>query len=291
MIKTPFMDFALVDVFADKILNGNSLAVFFLERPLAKNSMQNLAREMRQYESIFLSWSKKRHHIKARVFTVREELDFAGHPLLGAAVAIHERVKLRRPTSTWIFELRKKSVEVRVEKKANPYYAEMEQGVPTFGPRLSSPQTDYFLKHYGLRRKDLYPGLLPRVVSTGLPYLILPVRNAIHRVVPSHKDLTPALREIGAMFVYILDVAKKEGRTWDNLGNDEDIATGSAAGPSGAFLFDEGLLKGGALTLSQGRFLKRPSRLFVAVRGARGAIESIRVGGGVVPCGLGTVRI
>jgi predicted PhzF superfamily epimerase YddE/YHI9 len=79
------------------------------------------------------------------------------------------------------------------------------------------------------------------------------------------------LASVGAKFVYVLHVPTREGRTWDNDGRVEDVATGSAAGPAAAYLVRHGLASPSEeITLNQGRFLGRPSELRVRVEGAAG---------------------
>jgi trans-2,3-dihydro-3-hydroxyanthranilate isomerase len=74
-----------VDVFSDTPFSGNGLAVFVLKIELPTNVMQTVTQEMRQFESIFLTQKIVPNEFRARVFTMEEELDFAGHPTLGAA--------------------------------------------------------------------------------------------------------------------------------------------------------------------------------------------------------------
>ncbi len=79
------------------------------------------------------------------------------------------------------------------------------------------------------------------------------------------------LASFGAKFVYVLHLPTREGRSWDNDGRVEDVATGSAAGPVGAYLVRRGLASAGEeIILEQGRFLGRPSQLHVRVEGADG---------------------
>ena len=88
----------------------------------------------------------------------------------------------------------------------------------------------WFAEAFSLSANDL-SGHPPRVVSTGLPYLLLPVTAEALGRARQVNDLQEALDKLGAAFVYLLDVDGREGRTWDNLGLVEDVATGSAAGP------------------------------------------------------------
>ena len=79
-----------VDVFSSKPLSGNGVTVFQARKALPTVVMQELTREMRQFESIFVLQKARSQTVRAWVFTMEEELDFAGHPILGAAAALHE---------------------------------------------------------------------------------------------------------------------------------------------------------------------------------------------------------
>jgi trans-2,3-dihydro-3-hydroxyanthranilate isomerase len=76
----PALDYYQVDVFTHEALAGNGLSVFLPESPLPARAMQRLAVEMRQFESIFLTPDGPGSRFEARIFTMEEELDFAGHP-------------------------------------------------------------------------------------------------------------------------------------------------------------------------------------------------------------------
>src|SRR5689334_10945995 len=82
-----------VDVFSSKPLSGNGVTVFHLRKALPATVMQELTREMRQFESIFVLQKARSQTVRAWVFTMEEELDFAGHPVLGAAAALHDEAR------------------------------------------------------------------------------------------------------------------------------------------------------------------------------------------------------
>lgn len=128
-----------------------------------------------------------------------------------------------------------------------------------------------------------------QVISTGLPYLVIPVGGvalAGARIV-TH-DLEARLASVGAKFAYLLDPAVPEGRTWDNAGTVEDVATGSAAGPVAAYLAEHGLRAPPCnLTLHQGRFVGRPSTIDVHQL----PDGEVFVGGAVAPVATGTISI
>jgi trans-2,3-dihydro-3-hydroxyanthranilate isomerase len=273
--------YRLVDVFSKKPLEGNGLAVFPHCQELSTEIMQKLTQEMRQYESIFLYPTKETHHFRARIFTMEEELDFAGHPILGAASTLHELMK-NEEQQKWVFELRTKNVSVTTVKKEKSYFATMEQGEPYFEQPLESGKNLKFLKAFNLSANDKHETLPLQVVSTGLSYLIIPVQCSLEKVEIVTKELGQMLAEIGAKFAYILHVSQLEGRTWDNEGRVEDIATGSAAGPVGAYLIKHGIKQlNKEIILHQGRFLGRPSQIFITVRETSNQIHSVEVSGEV----------
>ena len=83
---------AQLDVFSSKPLEGNSLAVFFDARGLSDAEMQSIAKEMNLSETTFIlprdAALERERGVRVRIFTVQEELPFAGHPTLGTAFAL-----------------------------------------------------------------------------------------------------------------------------------------------------------------------------------------------------------
>ena len=273
-----------VDVFATGPLSGNGLCVFLNTEGWSKPLMQKLTQEMKQFESIFLAGISPTG-ASARVFTVDEELPFAGHPVLGAAAVLHQTQTPEATEGVWTLHLPIGELPVRTTRINDHYRAEMNPGVAHFGECASGDRLLAILTRLGLGHDDLVPGITPQVVSTGLPYLILPVRpDALARARIRGNDLEAQLATLGAKFVLTLDVAGREQRTWDNLGHVEDVATGSAAGPAAAFLFEHELADPAQpVDLVQGRFAGRPSALRVRRDGA----DSLFVSGEVWPVSQG----
>ena len=242
--------------------------------------MQQLTQEMKQFESIFLSEITSTG-ARARVFTVEEELPFAGHPVLGAAAVLHRTQTPEADSGSWVLKLPSGEVPVRTKKMGTHYLAEMDQGAAIFGRAVASAELQPILARLGLSSQDLAAEPPAQVISTGLPYLILPVPpEALARAAISGSDLEALLAAMGAKFILLLDVAGREMRTWDNLGRVEDVATGSAAGPAAAYLFSLGLADpSSSMELAQGRFAGRPSKIQVR----RDASDRLLVSGEVWP--------
>ena len=283
--------FSLVDVFAREPLSGNGLSVFLLDAELPASMMQRITQEMRQFETIFLR-RLGRTTFDARIFTMEEELSFAGHPVIGAGAVMHAEFFASDEVASLEFVIHERTIAVASRREgagqAASYLAEMDQGAAIVEEPVSPGKIASMLEALHLRAEDLAAGLPLQVISTGLPYLIVPISANLERariVVAGYEAL---LATVGAKFVYVLDVGRREGRTWDNDGRVEDIATGSAAGPAAAYLVAHGLaLHDEVITLAQGRFLGRPSELHAIVRSSAGVV----VRGQVCFVGDGALRL
>lgn len=273
-----------VDVFATAPLTGNSLTVFLETERWSADRMLELTREMKHFESIFLS-EVTPVGARARVFTVEEELPFAGHPVLGAAAVLHRVHAPTQNSASWTLRLPSGDVPVRTEQRDGHFLAEMNQGRAEIRDEPDLELLRPILAALGLSSRDLTPALGARVISTGLAYLVLPVtREALARASVLGAELEALLAAVGAKFVLVLDVDRPEIRTWDNLGRVEDVATGSAAGPAAAFLFHRRLVDPLLpLEIAQGRFANRPSRLHVRLDGT----GALHVSGEVWPVAQG----
>jgi trans-2,3-dihydro-3-hydroxyanthranilate isomerase len=260
------MKYYHVDVFSKQPYSGNGLTIFIDTPDLEKSRMQTITREMRQFESIFLCETDA-NAFRAFIFTMEEELDFAGHPVIGAAALLHDLYSREKEQDDWTIHLNSKSVSVKTTRRENYYSARMNQGKAEFRNILSKNQEREFLGYFNLTENDKSGNLPFQVITTGLAYLILPVKSgSLSKVKVMIPDLEKKLEKINAKFFYILDVDQLQGRTWDNFGLVEDIATGSSAGPVGAFLVKNKLAEvDKTILLRQGDFLGRPSQINILV--------------------------
>ncbi|WP_374471687.1 PhzF family phenazine biosynthesis protein [Phenylobacterium sp.] len=277
-----------VDVFAPHPYAGNSLPVFLDGSGLVPFQMQAITRELRHFEAVFLTATGIEGTYRARVFDLGDELDFAGHPIIGAAAALHEAGD-RGLSAKWTFELAARTVTVETKRGADGFFADLDQGSASFlseaGDRRAIAQA------FGLEEGDLDPRLPAQVVSTGLRYLIVPVSSSALARARIREDITPLLTAAGAEFAVLLDEDRREVRHWNNDGLIEDVATGSAAGTVGAYRLRYcGAESGRRFHLEQGRFTGRPSRIEVEPHGHPGEVRSVRVGGHVTIVGGGVLR-
>jgi trans-2,3-dihydro-3-hydroxyanthranilate isomerase len=277
-----------VDVFATAPLTGNGLVVFLNTEQWSTSAMQRLTQEMRQFESIFLSAISPAGG-SARVFTVEEELPFAGHPILGAAAVLHRTQAPADESRFWELQLPHGKVGVRTRRLAASHLCEMNQGRAVMGPAVSLVALRPILSRLGLQDVDVIGGIDAQVISTGLPYLIVPVsRQALAKAKIVATDLEVRLQAFGAKFILLLAVEDRELRTWDNLGRVEDVATGSAAGPAAAYLWNLALAgPAHSIELAQGRFAGRTSKITVA----RDEQQHLLVSGEVWPVSHGFLDV
>jgi trans-2,3-dihydro-3-hydroxyanthranilate isomerase len=281
------LEFRHVDVFTRSAFSGNGLIVVFcdsLDRP--SEQLRRITEEMRQFETVFVRLRGDGSTVDARIFTIEEELPFAGHPVLGAAAALHERTVPADAHAEWRFVIQGRPVPVITSRSGTYYTAMMNQGRADLSPPLPASVRDEAARSLGLAASDL-ADLPLRVASTGLPYLIVPVTpDGLARARIARTDFGSWLAGLGASFVYVLDPDASEGRTWDNAGRVEDVATGSAAGPAAGYLRTEGRAGDEPLLLRQGRFVSRPSTLTTTTDGQ----GNIWVGGPVRPVASGVIE-
>ena len=287
------MRFQLADVFTTTPYRGNSLTVFPDAGDLTTTQMAQITGEMRQFESIFLNPTELQHHWQVHIFDLFEELNFAGHPVIGAAAVLHHLHGGDEIHGRWTMELASGALTVETERRGPAvFHAVLPEMAAHFLGEPADISRAQVASWFSLLIGDLDTRLPLEVVSTGLRYLIVPVRNgALARARISHGELDVALAAVGAEYAYLLDAEAGEGRHWNNDGVVEDAATGSAAGCVAAYLHTHGLLREGhANELGQGRFINRPSRITISARSVDGDIL-VRVGGEVVLVGSGRLDV
>ncbi len=283
------LDYFIADVFTRTPLEGNPLAVVMNTSGLAAEQMQAIAREFNLSETTFVERRaadvERTEGVRVRIFTTREELNFAGHPTLGTASVLKAHAPETVDDHTVTLRLNVGPVPVRFAGEG--FEAEMTQRDPEFGAELDRAEAARLV---GLSAEDLADAP-PQVVSTGTAFGIVLLRGdeALARVKVNHDEATPWLRERGARWFYVLapnpdqnqDPTKWRARMQFHGG--EDPATGSAAGCAIAWLVKHGVAPSGArVHLRQGLEIGRPSDLFLSARADSARITDVRVGGSTV---------
>ncbi|GAA0401774.1 MULTISPECIES: PhzF family phenazine biosynthesis protein [Micromonospora] len=279
--------YEIVDVFTARPYAGNPLAVVFGAEGLATEQMQALAREFNLSETVFvLPATQVGVTYRARIFTPVEELPFAGHPSVGAAVTASRRGLFEPGQVTQ--ECGAGVLPIEVTDSG----ATLTGGMPTLGPELDP---EPLLEMAGLAAGD-HVGPAPRVAGCGLEFPFLPVRpEALAR---AQVDPLAARRYgIEHVSVFSWDAAAQTAyaRVFvPGLGVPEDPATGSAALGLGVWLVASGLLPGderSSYTVRQGVEMGRPSSLACTVTAAGGTVLGATVSGQVMAVAKGEILI
>ena len=283
--------FIQVDVFTSEPLKGNPLAVFTDARGLSHAEMQALAREMNLSETTFISprdlATERERGVQVRIFTTEEELPFAGHPTLGTAFVLRKS-GAHAGAAEIALDLKVGRIPVTFrEDPSGEVFAEMRQRDPEFGEVLK-PATVAELA--GLQAADIAPEWPIQVVSTGVPFAIVPVKTlrAVREIRLDWKRLRVLSSQIGGAFSFYFVTPETEDpaarlHARMVLSNGEDPATGSAAGCCAAWMVKYGLARSDEQVLiEQGLEIHRPSRIFVRAGLDGGRVTNVRVGGHAV---------
>jgi trans-2,3-dihydro-3-hydroxyanthranilate isomerase len=273
----------LLDVFTDRRFTGNQLAVFLDGAEVPADLRQDVAREIGFSETVFVDEPSHPTAGDARIhiFTPEVELPFAGHPVLGAAVAVAHH---RGLPGGAVVTLECGVGPVPVELDGSGGGGWMRQPLPTVGPWAD---VDGLLGALGIRLASLAAPV--EVYDNGPTHLVVAVDDVelVRRAAP---DLGTLARTAGTTGTSLCCVTGPDTVTTrmfvPGAGIAEDPATGSAAGPVGVHLLRHGLVEPGALlTLTQGAEINRPSTLLVRVEGLPDAIAAVGVGGSAVVVG------
>ena len=270
--------FLFVDVFSDRPLEGNPLAVVPDADSIDEPTMRRIAREFNQSETTFLLKPEKDDadwHLRSFTPT-GQEVAGAGHNALGAWwwLAVSGRLHLHDGTTTFRQKIGSRVLPLGVVSDGDSVRSiMMQQAAPEFHERVSDARA--LADALGLEAEEVLPeGRPAQVVSTGAAHLLIPVRDrsAIERAKPNAARLLSVLRASGGEGAYLFcrDVARAgsaaHARFFNpTMGISEDAATGTAAGPLGAWLMKEGLVRDGRIRIEQGFTMGRPSLIEIEV--------------------------
>jgi trans-2,3-dihydro-3-hydroxyanthranilate isomerase len=277
--------FLILDVFTDRPLTGNQLAVFPDGGEVPEAIRQDLAREVGFSETVYCDPPSHptAGDARARIFTPSVELPFAGHPVLGTAVALGRERGLPGG-SVVTLECGVGPVPVELDDAGTGGW--MRQPIPTV-EKWSN--IDGLLSGLRLDRSDLAAPV--EVYDNGPTHIVVAIGDAssVVALAPDQQRLAEVARLAGTSVCAVTGDGAVTTRMFSpGVGVAEDPATGSAAGPVGVHLLRHGLVEPGVqLTLSQGAQIKRPSTLLVRVEGLPDAIAAVAVGGSAVIVGEG----
>lgn len=271
-------EYVVADVFTEEPLSGNPVAVFVAAAGMSAEHMQRVAREMNLSETVFVLPAEHDGDVRVRIFTPVNELPFAGHPTLGAAIV------LAGERDTLLMETRMGTVPFTYDRsRKGALAARMRQPVPTWTPY---EQAEHLLAALGVTDSTLPVEVYrngPRHVYVGLPDVA-----ALSAVRPDQRALVEHLDVAANCFA-------RSGDSWrmrmfsPAYGVAEDAATGSAAGPLAIHLARRGLIPyGSRIEIWQGVEMGRPSRMLATAWGDGERVDQVEVAGSGVVVARGT---
>jgi trans-2,3-dihydro-3-hydroxyanthranilate isomerase len=295
--------YVTVDVFTDRAFGGNPLAVVLDAGGLSTAQMQAIASEFNYSETTFvLPPRDPANDAQVRIFTVNQEIPFAGHPNVGTAFVLATQAAI--PAARLKFEEGAGLVPVEI----------LKQDCRVVGAELTAPQPLSKLTPFSAEqaaavvsltsadiRTDRHP---PQIVSVGLPFLVVELtsRDALRRARPDAAAFARTFPSDGsdAVYLYTRDVPAAEACDLQarmfhpgSSGLSEDPATGSATVATAALLAELSAERNAELSLriGQGVDMGRPSLLLTRVRKANGVVASAHVGGACVLMMEGSFRV
>jgi trans-2,3-dihydro-3-hydroxyanthranilate isomerase len=274
--------YVTVDVFSSRALQGNPLAVFTDASCLSDAEMQDIARETRLSETTFIiprdEGTERRDGVKVRIFTVAEEIPFAGHPTLGTASVIAQA----RNINEVALDLKVGKIPVRFTSTPDGRFGEMTQRDPEFG---KIHDASAIAKIIDLPIAEIDTSIPIQTVSTGFAFAIVPLRSleTLGKLQPDLTKVYAYLRTTDAAHFFFVtrDTKGEVGlRARMFFYGGEDPATGSASGCTAAWMVRHGIAKPEEQVLIlQGVEMKRPSRIFVRASIDGDRVHNVRVGG------------
>jgi len=295
------LTFHLVDVFAESPYGGNELAVVRDAGRLSTSEMQKIAREFNFSETTFIVSSENSavraaRLFKVRIFTPTRELPFAGHPTLGTAYVIQKFIMGKRVSDiTLDLKVGRIPVTFVYGRGGELTRLWMRQVEPTFGKeRLNAKELSKVL---GIRPDDVDRRFPIVEVSTGVPFIIVPLRNldAVKRCRVDGKSCDDLLQKVGEEGILVFSPEAREAgddlsvRVFvEAFGVPEDAATGSGNGCLAAYLSHYRYFRSEKVNakVDQGHEIGRPSKIYLKAHEERGSLR-VYVGGHVASVGVG----
>jgi trans-2,3-dihydro-3-hydroxyanthranilate isomerase len=291
--------FVQIDVFTSHRLQGNQLAVFPDARGLSDAEMQDIARETNLEETTFVFPREPavelERGIKVRIFITEQEIPFGGHPTLGTAMVLRNRLVNRKAATGENAKIDRVSLDLQVgkvpidfrETTSGEAFGEMTQVDPVFGATHDRSTVAALI---GVQPSDISEEWPMQTVSTGLPFVIVPLMR-----LGTLQSLRPNFEKVRAYFErekILTDFYYITRDTGDSsvglrsrgiYSTSEDPATGSASGCTAAWMVRYGVVPADQVVHNlQGVEMKRPSHIFFRAGKQGDKITNVRVGGNAI---------
>jgi len=292
------------DVFTDRPLAGNQLAVFTETAGLTAAEMQAMTRETKFSECTFVQPAETAGtDVRLRIFGPNNEMQFAGHPVIGSTFALADDgvIKPGRKEFTFGLGIGPTLVELEWATEGDAQrlkFAWMTQQRPTYGAVFPTPAL--LAGALGIDPSALRPNTPPQEVSCGSPFMFVPLvsRAAVDQAVIDTRAAAAAFESAKltrrGLFIFTTESGPDGATVYSRMmGANEDPATGSASGPLGCYLVKHGLVsadKAGSIVSAQGVKMGRPSRIHIKLDMQGSDVARVRVGGTSVLVGEGRLR-
>jgi trans-2,3-dihydro-3-hydroxyanthranilate isomerase len=280
----PTFRYVVADVFTDRPLAGNQVAVFTDAREIPEERLQPLARELNLSETVFVFPAAGEGNARIRIFTPTIEVPFAGHPTLGTAFVLAGPLQLEEIS----LETGMGLVPVRLEREgAQIVFGRMVQPIPTVKPYAAERE---LLDALAVERSELPV----EVYDNGIEhvYVCLGSEDEVAGLEPDLGRLARLPAVLGVNCIAGSGTRWKTRMFAPSGGVAEDPATGSAAGPLALHLARHGRIGfGDEIEISQGAEVGRPSTLYARVEGSKKSVERVEVGGSAVVVARGEFRL
>lgn len=299
------MLFKIVDAFAERLFGGNAAGVVIIKEGESfptNDFMLKVAAELRYSETAFVKLLGDKR-FKIRYFTPVAEVELCGHATIGAFHALLEEGMVERDS---VYEVETLQGVLGVEVNENGEIL-MDMAKPQLYEYIKDKDAvDELYSIMGLQRADghgvcnvnpqLY--LHPRIVSTGLRDIMLPVANEeeLYKVVPDFAALARLSKRYNVVGVHAFTCNSKDGRVHARnfaplYGIDEEAATGTSNGVLACYLFDYGIVAGNkTVEVIQGEKMGRPSLISAQIFLKEGEL-SVKVGGRAVILAGGSMNL
>ena len=291
------LNYLLLDVFTRERLKGNPLAVVPKADGLQDADMQTIAREFNLSETVFIfKPNVERNTASVRIFTPYQELPFAGHPTVGAAV---------------VLGMQKKLTAVRIEEKVGLITALFEKADKRSGearfalPRLPTKTADLtdrlgIAQALGIEPDEIgFGAVRPGVYSAGVVFHLVPVRDTeVLKRISVNNALVPQVFTHDRHSVYVFTETPNErdndyAARMFGMGVGEDPGTGSAAAALIGLLSEHVSFATGQedFVIRQGHEMGRPCRITLQLRKENEVLVHGGIGGHAVVLGEGVLDL
>jgi len=291
------------DVFTGTRLQGNQLFVYPDAAGLDADAMLTLTRESNLSENTFVFPPEQPGtDVRVRIFTRAAETPFAGHPTIGTAFALAQTGAIKRGQARTVFGLGVGPTVLDLEWKDGALsFAWMTQQKPAFTKTIADAAA--LAAAIGVDASAIDTRAPAQEVYSGSTFIIVPLktRKDVDAAVLDRAKLDAVLNaatiQRRGLYIFTTERGSDDATAYSRLlggaGAIEDPATGSAAGPAGAFMAKYGFAPGSgpaSVVFLQGVLARRPSRLHVRVERSGADVTGVKVGGAAVLVGDGTMR-